>query len=72
MGLLVGLQVLEVGCGRSAFAIELALRGASTTAIDFSPAAIEIARERAARANAAVEFMLPMPAVRGCHLVDLT
>lgn len=38
-----GLRVLEIGCGRGAFARWLAEQGADVVAADFSPAAVEIA-----------------------------
>ena len=55
---LSGLRVVEVGCGRGAFAIELARLGANVTALDFSAAAIEIARSRAAREGVVVDFLV--------------
>jgi len=39
-----GARVLEVGCGAGALARHLAARGAEVTAIDLSPAMIEVAR----------------------------
>ncbi|MEE2658925.1 MAG: class I SAM-dependent methyltransferase [Candidatus Latescibacterota bacterium] len=44
-----GLQVLEYGCGPGSCAFDLARSGASVTGIDISPAAIELASERAER-----------------------
>jgi 2-polyprenyl-3-methyl-5-hydroxy-6-metoxy-1,4-benzoquinol methylase len=43
-----GLRVLEIGCGRGAFARYLAAQGANLVAADFSEKAIEIARRRLA------------------------
>jgi 2-polyprenyl-3-methyl-5-hydroxy-6-metoxy-1,4-benzoquinol methylase len=43
LGDIAGLRVLEIGCGRGAFALYLAGRGARVVAADFSPAAVEIA-----------------------------
>jgi SAM-dependent methyltransferase len=43
---IAGLRVLEIGCGRGAFAEELAARGASVTAADFSAKAVEDTRAR--------------------------
>jgi ubiquinone/menaquinone biosynthesis C-methylase UbiE len=52
-------RVLEVGCGRGGFAIWLSKNAPQfkITALDFSGAAIEIARETAAAEGAAVEFV---------------
>jgi SAM-dependent methyltransferase len=41
-----GKRVLEIGCGRGAFARYLAQQGASLVAADFSPAAVSHARKR--------------------------
>ena len=43
---LTGARVLDAGCGTGAMAVELALRGADVTAVDISPALVEIARKR--------------------------
>ncbi|MBM1221764.1 magnesium protoporphyrin IX methyltransferase [Ponticoccus sp. SC2-23] len=43
---LSGARVLDAGCGTGAMAVALAERGAEVTAIDISPALIEIARDR--------------------------
>lgn len=53
-----GRRVLEIGCGRGDFALWLAERApeANITAIDFSDAAIEIAKKRAAEAGGRVRF----------------
>lgn len=56
LGNLEGVQVLEVGCGRGAFAVELARNGAFVTALDASPAAIDVARQHAAKANVEIDF----------------
>jgi SAM-dependent methyltransferase len=50
-------HALDVGCGEGADAIWLARRGWSVTAIDISDVAVDRAREAAARANAAVEWI---------------
>src|SRR3954469_21023966 len=47
MGDLRGKRVLDVGCGEGADALLLAALGARVTAIDVSPKAIELARNRA-------------------------
>jgi ubiquinone/menaquinone biosynthesis C-methylase UbiE len=53
-----GRRLLEIGCGRGDFALWLAKQSPESdiTAIDFSSAAIEIARERAAKAGGRVHF----------------
>ncbi len=43
---LTGLRILDAGCGTGQMTVELAMRGADVTAIDISPALIEIARTR--------------------------
>ena len=40
-----GIELLEIGFGRGEFVYHCAKRGAKVTAIDYSPAALEIARE---------------------------
>jgi|SRR6476646_8502292 len=55
---LQGLSVLEVGCGPGDFAIYLANQGASVTAVDFSPKAIEIAQEKANYQEKSVKFQV--------------
>jgi ubiquinone/menaquinone biosynthesis C-methylase UbiE len=45
LGDVAGRDVLEIGCGRGAFARLLAERGAHVTAADFSPAAVELTAE---------------------------
>lgn len=57
LGPLEGLKVIEVGCGRGAFAIELARQGAVVTALDFSRTAVQIGRNRAAREGVTVNFI---------------
>ena len=47
LGNVRGLSVLDVGCGTGRHAIRLAEAGASVQAIDFSPAMLERAREKA-------------------------
>lgn len=41
-----GARVLDAGCGTGAMAVELAQRGAQVTAVDISPALVDIARKR--------------------------
>jgi SAM-dependent methyltransferase len=49
LGPVDGLEVLEVGCGRGDLSLELVARGARLTAIDVSPAMLDLARRRAER-----------------------
>jgi SAM-dependent methyltransferase len=49
-------RVLDVGCGTGEHALLAAGRGLRATGIDASPAAIEIARRKAAERNLAAEF----------------
>ncbi|KQI70231.1 SAM-dependent methyltransferase [Loktanella sp. 3ANDIMAR09] len=44
---LTGARVLDAGCGTGAAAVALAERGAQVTAVDISPALIDIAKRRA-------------------------
>ena len=53
---LAGQRVLEVGCGVGDFAVHLAKAGAAVTAMDFSPAAIEMARKRGEAHAVKVDF----------------
>jgi len=56
LGDLTGLRIAEIGCGRGNFAIFLASRGATVTAMDFSENAIQIAKERSERLQVNVEW----------------
>jgi SAM-dependent methyltransferase len=47
LGDLHGREVLELGCGKGELTTLLALSGARVTAIDISPASVEVARRRA-------------------------
>jgi 2-polyprenyl-3-methyl-5-hydroxy-6-metoxy-1,4-benzoquinol methylase len=55
---LAGKTVLEVCCGSGMLAEELARRGAQVTGIDFSPAAVARARERARRYGFTAQFLV--------------
>ena len=48
---LTGARVLDAGCGAGQMTAELAARGAHVTAVDISPALVEIARRRLPRAQ---------------------
>lgn len=50
---LSGRRILDAGCGTGALALEAAKRGADVTAIDLSPALVELARDRSAEALSA-------------------
>jgi methyl halide transferase len=56
LGLFPGVNVLEIGCGTGTNAIELARRGYAVTALDYVEAALKLAREKAAKAGAKIEF----------------
>jgi 2-polyprenyl-3-methyl-5-hydroxy-6-metoxy-1,4-benzoquinol methylase len=47
---------LDLGCGTGTHSIYLAQRGFVVVGVDFSPKAIEMAREKARQAGAAVDF----------------
>jgi SAM-dependent methyltransferase len=64
--------VLEVGCGRGDLTLELLARGARLTAIDFSPAMAELARERAERFAAGGEARFLSAPVEATGLPDAT
>ena len=51
-------HVLDVGCGTGNASLAAAARGAVVSAIDPSPALVDIARERAAEAGAAVQTIV--------------
>jgi SAM-dependent methyltransferase len=50
-------RTAELGCGTGTNSIYLASRGFDVTGFDFSPAALEVARRKAAEANATVRFV---------------
>jgi SAM-dependent methyltransferase len=51
-------RVIELGCGSGINAVWLAQQGLDVTAVDFTPLAIERARQRAAATGVAVGFVL--------------
>ena len=55
---LSGCSVLEICCGSGMMSEKFAARGAQVTGLDFSPAAIERARERARRFNFQARFLV--------------
>jgi 2-polyprenyl-3-methyl-5-hydroxy-6-metoxy-1,4-benzoquinol methylase len=57
-GNVAGLSVLDAGCGTGYLARQLCLKGASVTAVDFSPQMIEIAQFRANQNNLNIDFNL--------------
>lgn len=52
-----GEKILEIGCGSGVVSIHCALNGASVTAVDINPSAIELARENASKNNVPVSIM---------------
>lgn len=56
-GGIAGARVLEVGCGAGDFAVHLARLGADVTAVDFSPAAVEIAQGKTGGDGANVRLL---------------
>ncbi len=53
-----GRRVLDVGCGDGELAVELAKRGAHVAGIDAAPSMIDAAQQRAASAEADVDFRI--------------
>ncbi len=51
-----GLAALDIGCGTGFLSLELAARGHHATGVDFAPAMLALARQKAADAGAAVRF----------------
>lgn len=75
-------RAIDLGCGAGANAVWLAQQGFEVVGVDFSPLAIQRARERAAQANVTVQFhvadVLALPPLgqsfafffdRGCYHV---
>ena len=50
-------RVLELGCGDGVNAVFMASRGCAVTAVDVSPTALEMAREKQREAGVEVEFI---------------
>lgn len=50
-------RALDLGCGEGVYAVYLAHQGFSVVAVDFVPAALAAARERAERAGIEIEFV---------------
>src|SRR5580704_16647054 len=51
-----GLAVLDIGCGTGFLGLEFAARGHRVTGLDFAPAMLALARQKAAEAGAAIDF----------------
>jgi ubiquinone/menaquinone biosynthesis C-methylase UbiE len=51
-----GLSALDIGCGTGFLSLELAARGHHATGVDFAPAMLALARQKAAAAGAAIRF----------------
>jgi 2-polyprenyl-3-methyl-5-hydroxy-6-metoxy-1,4-benzoquinol methylase len=60
-----GSQVLDYGCGTGRATLALVARNCTVTAYDLSPEMLEIARQKAARAGASVEFVVDEAALAG-------
>src|SRR5271168_3916580 len=50
------LDALDIGCGTGFLSLELAARGHRVTGIDFAPAMLALAKEKAVGAGAAIRF----------------
>jgi SAM-dependent methyltransferase len=62
LGHVEGLRILEIGCGRGAFARYLQDQGAEVVAADFSPRAVELARELGCRRSIVADIQdIPLP-----------
>ena len=51
-------KAIDLGCGAGNYAIHLAGKGFDVTGVDYSPTAIEIAKENAARLGAKCDFIV--------------
>ncbi len=54
---LLGLDLLDIGCGDSTFAAELCFRGADVIAIDTNPEILKVAEEEAHKRGAILDFI---------------
>jgi SAM-dependent methyltransferase len=70
LGPVEGLDVLELGCGTGDLTLELLRRGARLTALDLSPASVELTGERAARYRPGAELRTAVAAVEETGLED--
>jgi SAM-dependent methyltransferase len=70
LGPVEGLHVLELGCGAGDLSLELLRRGARLTALDISPASVELTRERAARFREGSELRAVVAPVEATGLED--
>jgi SAM-dependent methyltransferase len=68
LGPVEGLRVLELGCGAGDLSLELLRRGARLTALDISPASVELTRERAERVRPGSELHTVVAPVEGTGL----
>ena len=50
--------VLDLACGEGTFAVAMAKKGFQVTGVDLSPQMLQLAKERAEKGNANVEFAL--------------
>jgi len=57
LGLVAGLDILEIGCGAGQTCVELARRGARVTGVDISDAQIALARQRVDAAGLPVRLL---------------
>jgi SAM-dependent methyltransferase len=70
LGPVEGLRVLELGCGTGDLSLELLRRGALLTALDLSPASVELTSERAARFRAGSDLRAVVAPVENTGLED--
>ena len=70
LGPVEGLEVLELGCGAGDLSLELLRRGARLTALDLSPASVDLTAERAARHRPGAELRTAVAAVEATGLAD--
>jgi ubiquinone/menaquinone biosynthesis C-methylase UbiE len=70
LGPVEGLDVLELGCGEGDLSVELLRRGARVSALDISPASVELTRKRAARFSEGSELHTVVAPVEDTGLED--